>query len=136
MVARVRKLAAAIVRGGLRALATSAVLVGGLLALSMCTSQSSGCPDCPPEAMPGWHLHYVSDCNGGDFAATTGSDHPDSAYCGDHSQEGTLAVCWDQTTYTNAEMAGPWCTYKAPPGNTCNGGSNVGLVYICYQPPP
>jgi hypothetical protein len=89
----------------------------------------------PPDGLdaPGWQSSYVSDCDGSDFDQSTGAT-PAVDRCANQLQDATIAVCWDQFTYTNPAMPGPWCTYKRLNGQTCNGGSNSGRVYTCWQP--
>lgn len=94
--------------------------------------RSEGPPDSTGSG--GWLFSYVSDCNGNDYDQSVGSANPSADRCAERSQAGNIAVCWDQVTYTNPAMPGPWCTYKQLNGQTCNGGSAAGRVSICAQP--
>jgi hypothetical protein len=86
------------------------------------------------EPIVGWDLEYTGDCIGSDIAATTGSATPDPMRCATQIDDGLIAVCWDQTTYVNAGMSGPWCTYKSRLSGSCDGGPNDGYVFRCDQP--
>jgi hypothetical protein len=87
-----------------------------------------------PHMPPGWWQPKIADCDGGDVGATTGSAAPDPDRCASLSDNGLVAVCWDQVSYANPAMAGPWCTYKDRPVSNCSGGSHPGLVFECYRP--
>lgn len=105
------------------------------LALSQCHAVCV--PPAGPTESPGWHELAAMGCEGNDIGATTGSSVPDDARCDDPSEDGLLAICWDQVNYTNPAMSGQWCTYKQgiPPA-ACQGGSHPGTAYVCYRPSP
>lgn len=80
-----------------------------------------------------WVYVRIDDCPGNDrIAYTTTSDAPVEANC-DVGSAGTVAVCWDQTTYTNnlVPSSAPGCTYKSVNSATCTGGTHPGFMYVC-----
>jgi hypothetical protein len=87
-----------------------------------------------PHPELGWWQPKTADCAGSDIASTTGSATPDPTRCASNTDNGLTAVCWDQLTYTNPTMSGPWCTFKNVPVSECSGGAHPGLVFERYRP--
>ena len=117
-------------RPGRFRVAVSSSLLCSILVLACCGDGEHG----RLEPIIGWDLDYTGDCIGSDFAATSGSATPDPTRCATPTDDGLIAVCWDQTTYVNAGMSGPWCTYKSRLSGNCDGGPNLGYVFRCDQP--
>ena len=80
--------------GRFRAAVASALLCS-MLILVCCGDGGHG----RLEPIVGWDLDYTGDCTGSDIAATTGSATPDPTRCATPTDDGLIAVCWDQTTY-------------------------------------
>jgi hypothetical protein len=80
-----------------------------------------------------WRGFGVTDCAGGDVGESLSSGRPDPARCNERTA-GTIAICWDGTTYANRFRAGAWCTYKSTASRACAGGSNPGVAYACEGP--
>lgn len=106
-----------------------------LVAVTIAQCNAVCVPPATQTEQAGWREFAPAGCEGSDIAATTGSAAPDDGLCNSHSQEGTIAICWDQQNYTNSAMSGPWCTYKqGVQPLACQGGPNPGKFYVCYYP--
>ena len=84
-----------------------------------------------------WAYIGIGDCPGTDrsIGYSTSNDLPVPADC-NQAEDTLAAVCWDQTTYTNALVpsSAPGCTYKTIPESSCSGGSHPGYLYVCQCP--
>lgn len=97
----------------------------------------AACSDDPThiDEPPGWTSPVFADCDGYDVFSSVGSATPDPTLCTGPTDNGLVAVCWDQEQFVNDAMSGPWCTYKRlPAGRLCNVGTHKGFKSACYQP--